>query len=256
MAITSIVGIQTAAKQSFVITATGNASGLDSPRNNWTSNNLVPANVTRFSPDNTNGLQFKNPIAGQNTYLSDTNIYGVSTSPYYTLIVDVIWGVVVTNTTTLQTLSSPLMGNRDINGTTRGDGVYLILVNGTGNLGGGTCFLTVTYTSSDGNTGRIGLSGNAGNFQGGRTTFISLANGDKGVQSVQSAQWSALPGGGLNLYAYRPIAIIPGGMARSDGTAAGDALNLALPQIYDNSCIQFLYGNGAGTRGQISLIQG
>lgn len=252
MAITSLVGIQTAVKQSLTpVMPVGNSSTLADPRANvFTA--LIPAPLTsRF--DNTAGIQFTNPAPGQNTYLSDVDFAALGA--YYALIVDLIWSVTVANVTTLQTFTSPSIGNRDMNGTTRGDGIYLFVYNGGSNLGGGNCFLTVTYTSSDGNTGRTGISGNAGFFQGGRTTFVNMASGDNGVRSIQSAQWSALPGGGLGLFAYRPVALIPTSAARSSN-AVGDALHLALPRIYDNSCLHFLYGNGNAVRGEMSFIQG
>jgi hypothetical protein len=255
MAITSLVGIQTARKQSFVVNGPGNQSNATNPRGVWYNNQLVPASANRISLDNTNGVQFVNPAPGQNTYLSGANLYNSTTPPYYTLIVDLIWRIgFAIGTTGVQTLTSPLMGNRDINGLTQGEGVYLLAsASGTNSAAGS--ILSLTYTNSNGVSGRSTVTGNE-SWQAGRTVFLNLVNGDTGVRSADTAQFSVSLNQPVYLFAYRPIAVIPSASSRTNVLSEGDAISLGLPVVYDNSCVQMFYGNGFGNQGQVSFIQG
>lgn len=255
MAITSLIGIQTAKKQSFVVNGSGNTSNVITPRGVWYSTPLVPATVNRISLDNTNGVQFVNPAPGQSTYLSEAKLNNGTTPPYYTLIVDLIWRIqFATGTTGVQTLTSPLMGNRDINGSTQGEGVYLMASAAATNSTNGS-ILSLTYTNSNGVSGRSTVTGSA-NWTGGAPVLLSLANGDTGVRSAETAQFSVALTQAVYLFAYRPIAVIPSASSRSNVLSEGDAISLGLPVVYDNSCVQMFYGNGFANRGQMSFIQG
>lgn len=241
MTITSLVGIQTAPVFTRQFNIFGNEANGGIPRHVSGSGFAIPPNPGEAK-----------------AYLSSVNA-----SLYYTsaikhgnfIVLDIIWSVVVTNSTALQTYTTPNIGNRDMNGTQRGDGVYLILFTGNSNIVGATTTLSVTYTSSGGNIGRVGQTIAFNSPGGGRAFYVHLANGDTGVRSVQAAQFSALPGGGMNLLAVRPIAVIPAPAVVSNDASA-DAISLGLPEIYTGSNISIFYNLTGQVFGQMDFIYG
>lgn len=259
MAITSLTGVQTAVKQSFALMKVSGTSSLTNPFLRLFGGSTIPrvlTTTTISNPSNaTGGIQFTNPAPGMATYVSDVNLIPTGLPPYYYIIIDVVFAYTLSNVTTLQTLTPQNMGARDINGTTRGDGIYLLLTVGDSNLASGSSILTATYTSSDGNTGRTAVTPTFSNLAGASIRFLNIQNGDVGVRSVQSVRFSAAPGGTTYLVAYRPIALVVGSSDLRSG-AAGDSISLGMPRVYDNSCIHIIYGGAAGYTGPISLIQG
>lgn len=239
MAITSITGVQTAIPFNRQVNISGNEANGGIYR--------YTGNVFNIPP----------PQGEIKTYIGNVklNNYYTSAIRFGTILVfDLIYVLTLSNSTALQTLTSPNIGNRDINGTSLGNGVYLMVWTG-GNLSSGTVTLSVNYTSSSGNTGRTGTSASFSSAQGGRFFFISLQNGDTGVRSVQSAQWSGLPGGGMNLYAIRPIAVITSPTVVSTD-AQTDAISLGLPEVYNASNIAIAYNVTGQVYGQIKFLYG
>lgn len=259
MAITSLTGVQTAVKQSFALMKVSGAGSLTNPFLRLFGGSTIPRVLTATTISNpsnaTGGIQFTNPSPGMDTYVSDVNLIPTGLPPYYYILIDVVFAYTLSNVTTLQTLAAQSMGARDINGTTRGDGVYLLLTLGDSNLASGSSILTATYTSSDGNIGRTAVTPTFSNLAGGSIRFLNIQNGDVGVRSVQSVQFSAAPGGTTYLVAYRPIALVVGSSDLRSG-AAGDSISLGLPRVYDNSCIHIIFGGSLGYTGPISFIQG
>lgn len=131
---------------------------------------------------------------------------------------DVLWvnsGIVVT-TTTAQSITTPTLPARDINGTTNGEGctiamlVTTVLANAAANSG-----ITVSYTNSAGTAGRTArLSAIAGSQLPatavvGTIIWFSLDSGDKGVQSIQSITLTTtLVSGAVALMICRDISTI------------------------------------------------
>lgn len=257
MAITSLTGVQTAVKQSFPLMKTSGGSSLTIPWLRLFGGSIIPSfGTTNISnPSNSSGIPFTNPAPGMNTYISDVNLVARTIPQYYYIIIDIVFGYTLSNVTTLQTLTPQSMGARDINGTTRGDGVYLLLTVGESNLASGSSILTATYTSSDGNIGRTAVTPTFSNLAGGSIRFLNIQNGDVGISSVESVQFSAAPGGTTYLIAYRPIALVVPPSDFRNG-AAGDVISLGLPRVYDNSCLQIIFGSAVGFTGPISFIQG
>lgn len=237
MAITSLIGVQTAPTVLFrPVSSPGNATFAGELRNTGSLNfGIFPAQTS-----------------GLNTYLSTINLQTNRSSGSF-FIFDVIWAIVIPSSTALQPLSTPDIGNRDINGTNRGDGVYLALANyGVNSSAVGTG--TITYTSSDGNTNRTTIIP-FGNWQSGSTNIVRISNGDVGVRSVQSIQYSVLTGQTYILFAFRPIAVVSNSSIR-DGSAVTDAINLGLPQIYTGSNIVLFYTLTSNLFGELKFIYG
>lgn len=239
MAITSLTGVQTAIPFNRQVTISGNEANGGIYRYTGNLFNIPP------------------PQGEIKAYLGSTklNTYYSSAIRFGTILVfDLIYGLTLSNSTALQTLTSPNIGNRDINGTSLGDGVYLMVWTG-GNLSSGSVILTIRYTNTSGTTNRVGLSGSFSSPQGGRFFFISLQNGDTGVKAVESAQFSGLPGGGMNLYAIRPIAVITSPTVVS-GDAQTDAIHLGLPEVYNASNIAIAYNVTGQVYGQMKFLYG
>jgi hypothetical protein len=127
--------------------------------------------------------------------------------------------------------------------------------------------LSMSYTNSSSVSGRIlpvtvsctgsaitphiTHSGTSANNYG---PFLPLANGDVGVQSVQSVQLSAASGAGTaSLVLAKPLLTIPLSVA---GVASErDLLNQlpSLPRVYDGACLVWLYLSGAATAANTSF---
>lgn len=96
-----------------------------------------------------------------------------------------------------------------------GNGVQMMLVAQGQTVGGGQ--FTVNYTNSDGVAGRVtpnqycaaaqpaGALVQAHGAASGVNPFITLQEGDKGVQSVQSVQFSLVNGGIASLVLFKPL---------------------------------------------------
>lgn len=263
MAIGSLLGIQTAVSQTIGILSTTSSlvSTAQFPRHGFINSPYSPKTIplTATSLTTSNGLQFANAANGNSSYVGRIDFsappLNVANSNRYVIIIDILWTNPLSNNTSLQPVNYFPIVNRDINGGSDGTGVYVLLANGTSNLGGAAATCTISYTSSSGQQGRTGITQSFTGISAGVALPFSLANGDVGVQSVQTAQFSGSPGGTMYLLAFRPVAMVSAGNG-PDFDMIADALSLALPRVYDNSCIHFLYGGGSSARGNIEIIQG
>ena len=134
------------------------------------------------------------------------------------LFFDVLWvnsGLTIT-TTTAQSITTPTLPARDVNGTTNGEGCMIaILCTAAVGLAAVASNATVSYTNSDGTAGRTATLTAIVGSQAPQTPVIgtliwfNLAAGDKGVQSIQSitlgTSWVS---GSISLMICRDIATI------------------------------------------------
>ena len=170
--------------------------------------------------DGTNSADFgcfpiANPSAGAN-YLTEVNMAAAVNHTH--LLFDVLWvnsGLAIT-TTTAQSITTPTLPARDINGTTNGEGCGIaILCTAAVGLAAVASNATVTYTNSDGTGSRTAtLSAIVGSQAPatpviGTLIWFNLQAGDKGVRSIQSitlnTSWVS---GSISLMITRDIATI------------------------------------------------
>lgn len=156
-----------------------------------------------------------NPSVGAN-YLTEVNMAAAVNHTH--LLFDVLWvnsGLAIT-TTTAQSITTPTLPARDINGTTNGEGCGIaILCTAAVGLAAVASNATVTYTNSDGTGSRTAtLSAIVGSQAPatpviGTLIWFNLQAGDKGVRSIQSitlnTSWVS---GSISLMITRDIATI------------------------------------------------
>ena len=176
----------------------------------------INGRVTNGTTAADNGcIPIKNPSVGAN-YL--TEIQMASSVNHTHLFFDCLWvnsGIAVT-TTTAQTITTPSLPARDINGTTNGQGCMIGLLVTTANTNAAAIAnTTVSYTNSDGVAGRTAtLSAIAGSQIPatpviGTIVWFNLAAGDKGVRSIQSITLgTSLAAGAVSLMIARDVAMI------------------------------------------------
>lgn len=141
-------------------------------------------------------------------YLRDITL-GTTIAGFFTLS-DVLWintGLTVT-TTTAQSITQPTLPPRDDNGSTDGLGVFAgILVTTATTNAGAITNITLTYTNSDGVSGRTGtIASFPATAVIGTFVPFQLAAGDKGIRSIQSVTLgTSLVGGAISLICYNPV---------------------------------------------------
>lgn len=160
-------------------------------------------------------IPVKNPATGAN-YITELQM--AASVNHSHLIFDVLWvnsGIAIT-TTTAQSITSPTLPARDVNGTTNGEGCMIaILCTAAVGLAAVASNATVSYTNSDGTAGRTATLTAIVGSQAPATPVIgtliwfNLAAGDKGVRSIQSitlgTSWVS---GSISLMITRDIATI------------------------------------------------
>jgi hypothetical protein len=170
--------------------------------------------------DGTNSADFgcfpiANPVTGAN-YLTEVNMAAAVNHTH--VLFDVLWvnsGLNVT-TTTAQSITTPTLPARDINGTTNGEGCGIaLLFVAASTLAAVGSNLTVSYTNSDGTSGRTAtLSAIVGSQVPatpviGTLVWFNLQAGDKGVRSIQSITLgTSMLTGTISLMITRDIATI------------------------------------------------
>lgn len=176
----------------------------------------INGRVTDGTSSADNGcIPIKNPSIGSN-YL--TELVMAASVNHSHLFFDCLWvnsGIAVT-TTTAQSITTPTLPARDINGTTNGEGCMIALLTTTANTNAAAISnSTVSYTNSDGVSGRTAtLSAIAGSQIPvspvvGTITWFNLAAGDKGVKSIESITLgTSLVTGAVSLMIARDIATI------------------------------------------------
>ena len=207
----------------------------------------------------TGALPFRNPASG-NTYLAGMKWPHSGTYTGFTVtIVDFLWSKQVPDKslTTPQTINSLTFPARDINGTTNGDGVFVALTIGSSNTSGSGA-IQISYTNQGGTAGRtsspVWLPANPV-----ATSFypFNLESGDTGVRSIQTVTFTSGYTGVGNMYlvAFRPVAIIASNNSGT-GEPMDDAITFGMPQIYNDSCLTFIYHNGGAILGEVRYAQG
>lgn len=204
-----------------------------------------------------------NPATGAN-YITELQM--ACSVNHSHLFFDCLWvnsGIVVT-TTTAQSITSPTLPARDINGTTNGEGCMIALLTTTANTNAAAIAnATVSYTNSDGTAGRTAtLSAIAGSQITispviGTITWFNLAAGDKGVRSIQSITLgTSLVAGAVSLMICRGIATI--------GTTIANVTAQKVPntpgiRIYNGTCMLHCYLASATTAsfmsGEFSIME-
>ena len=160
-------------------------------------------------------LPIKTPGTGAN-YLTELTM-GASVNHSH-LFFDVLLinsGLTVT-TTTAQSITTPTLPARDVNGTTNGEGLMIgLMFTAASTNAAAIANSTVSYTNSTGTSGRTAtLSAIAGSQIPatpviGTMIWFNLQAGDKGVQSIQSITLAtSLVTGSISLFIARDLANI------------------------------------------------
>jgi hypothetical protein len=207
-------------------------------------------------------IPFPSAVGGSNVYLAAFDaVQGGSIGGL--LLADRLWhdsGFTVT-TTTAQTVNSVTWPARDEDGATSGREVQIGIEVSTATTNASAITnMTMSYTNSDGTSGRTGTvpsfpaTAAAGTF-----VPFALAAGDKGVRSIQSLTLgTSLVTGTVHLVAYRRIAGV-GLPVASAGVNQGPA-ELGFPRVFDNSVpfmLALLGGTAAGSsQWGITWVQG
>lgn len=132
-----------------------------------------------------------------------------------------------------------------------GDGVRMIAVMQTPGTGQGTT-MTLKYTNSDGaartvvmgarSSGAIGVNIVAQDAAVNATgPFAPMANGDKGVRSVQSVQLSAGIGGFAVIVLVKPLTTLVGSELLSTVEKNFLREHANLPRIYDGAFLNYIF---------------
>lgn len=199
-------------------------------------------------------IPFPSAVASKNIYLARLvlahggNIGAIS-------IYDRLWhnsGLVVT-TTTGQTVNSVAFPARDLDGTVNGRGCIVGIECSTATTNGAPVTnTTLTYTNS------LGVGSKTATMAAWPATAVagtfvpfSLAAGDVGVQSIQTATLGTSYGAGaIHLVVAREIATIP--LPTANVAGVSDALQLGLPRCFDNSVPWMVYLPTATAIGLVS----
>jgi hypothetical protein len=168
---------------------------------------------------------------------------------------DVLWvnsGIVVTTVSSVQTIASPTLPARDINGTTDGEGCVIGLYFSASTLAAVNALSQVTYTNSNGVAGKIATQVAIVGSQAPATPVIgtvlwyNLAAGDSGVRSIQGFNIGATSWltGTLNLFIARDIATIG---TTIPNVSAQKVVGMPGIRLYNGSCIQHAILSSAAT---------
>lgn len=211
------------------------------------------------------GIQHGGNVGGGTGFKQIINASAFSaaatTMPAVFMLVDMLgfYPITTVTTTGAQTLNNSVSLPRY----TDGAGVQAILVPSTV-MGAGTPTCTLTYTNSGGTGSKTTPSTPAlplinatapvsqvcysGTGSGKYGPFMPLANGDAGIRSVQSINFSATMTSGVqNLILCKPLLTLP--MTTIGVAAERDLLNQvpSLPRVYDGANLQWLMYAGAAT---------
>lgn len=186
-------------------------------------------------------LPIVNPSTGGN-YLTEVNM--AASVNHTHVLFDCLWvnsGLGVT-TTTAQAITTPTLPARDLNGTTNGEGCSIALYfSAASTLAAAGANLTVSYTNSDGTSGRTAtLLAIAGSQVPatpvvGTIVFFNLAAGDRGVRSIQSITLgTSMLTGTIHLMITRDIATIGTTIANVN---AQKIIGMPGIRLYNGTCL-------------------
>lgn len=186
-----------------------------------------------------------------------------TTMPAILMLVDMLGFYPLTGTAVTTTGAQTLDNTVTIPRYTTGAGVQAILVPSTV-MGAGTPTVQLNYTNSAGTAGKLTPTTPAlplvnatapvsqvmhsGTGSGKYGPFLPLANGDAGIRSVQSINFSAtMTSGAANLILCKPLLTLP--MTTIGVAAERDLLNQvpSLPKVYDGANLQWMLYAGAAT---------
>lgn len=156
-------------------------------------------------------------------------------------LIDRLWqnsGLSVTSTTA-QAISPATLPARSGDGTTNGANV-MAAIEWSATGGAGTPTVTLTYTDQDGNTGATGTFTGVTTPPVGTFEIFTLAAGDTGIRAPTSFIQSATrTSGTMHLVLFRVLAQVE--VTAANVGNAIDALTSGLPQIYNDSVLQFVW---------------
>jgi len=182
-------------------------------------------------------LPIKSPVSAAN-YLVDAAIAAsVACNPW---LFDVLWvnsGIVVT-TTTAQAITPVALPARDLIGSSNGEGVWagLLVTTATTN-GAAISNTTISYTNSNGTSGRTGtMASFPATAVIGTVVWFGLQPGDTGVRSVESITLgTSRVAGDLSLFLARPLQSVPCPVANVGGYNM-PPYNPGV-RLYDGACV-------------------
>lgn len=202
----------------------------------------VNGRVTDGTTSTDNGcLVIANPATGAN-YITAVEL--ASSVNHTHDFIDVLWvnsGLVVT-TTTAQSITTPTLPARDINGTTNGEGCMIaLLFTAASTLAAVGSNLTVNYTNSAGTASRTAtLSAIVGSQVPatpviGTIVWFNLQAGDKGVRSIEGITLgTSMLTGSISLMITRDIVTVG---TTIPNVSAPKVLGSPGIRIYNGSCI-------------------
>lgn len=188
-------------------------------------------------------IPIPNPSVGGN-YLTEIQMAASVNHSHF--FYDVLWvnsGLTVTTVSSVQTIASPALPARDVNGTTDGEGCVIgLYFSAASTLAAVNALSQVTYTNSKGVGGKIatliGISGSQAPATPviGTVLWYNLAAGDTGVRSIQGFNIGATSWltGTINLFIARDIATIG---TTIPNVAAQKIIGSPGIRLYNNTCM-------------------
>lgn len=228
-------------------------SGIPGPGNTPDAASSGGISLTRTS---IGAMPFTAPTGGNITYLAGLNISSTQAGSLY--LFDRLWSCRGLSTTLSATTA--VTGMTSITRYDNGVGAEIWYTCLTAPSAGGTGTMTVSYTNSDGVSGRsstITLTGVQTQYQCFQGT---LQDNDKGVRSIQSVTNTSVSftGGSHGLFVARRLATCP--IASAVSGMCLDGLQTGLQQIDTDACLSWV-GLCSGTNtgaviGNLQLVQG
>lgn len=160
-----------------------------------------------------------------------STVYGNSRG-HGLLIVDALWGAVLSTGTSLQTINSLQLPPRDNNESTLGEGIIAVFSSGF-NIGAAGGNITITYTNSQGVANKTSTGAFPNQANGFVATIFDLESGDTGIRSIQTLQFDTDHiSGNLYLWLMRPLVLV----SADHGTRSRNGIQNIYPiKIFDNT---------------------
>jgi hypothetical protein len=220
----------------------------------------IPLEATPLTGVGNRGIYVgPDPEAGQEKYLhvmqAVSNSAGV---PVYMLLADYLmfYPLIDGDSTDQQNMDNPISLPRY----TTGEGVQCMIVVASPMTQNGT--VSVSYTNSNGVSGRTSSAslllstviGSIANTTAATadanavSPFIPLANGDRGIRSIESVTVSGSPGGLFNAVLVKPLAHL---QLREASTAAEKVMvpnSASCPKIESGAYLNWILNNGSATQ--------